>query len=642
MLQRALLAVVATMLIASIGFSENTDEKTPALTDSLGDPLPDGAIARMGTLRFKHTPAQNSTIDNAVYSPDGTKIASLAHQTGSVRLWDAANGKEILGPWASFGRNYSAVAFTPDSTQLVLALNPRFRPPNMSRDKTIQDIVTLYRIPKGGGASPSDVVKTLKGPIQLVSTIAFCEEGKTLVAAGDGIVRWWDLDSEKEKRSWEPFADEQKNKTESKVFTRKTFTVCTLAPNASAIALQVELRQEDNLGRVIRRGGPENVNQDIETIGYELPSGKKTWQSTVKSSRFPKSRFAYSADGKRLATLVGSEKVELRNSVNGKLLKNPIDLSALFKGRVGGVALSADGRTLAVASSDSEISFFDTDTSAEPRKLKVRGAHHGPEATACLRFAPSDKNIVVAVDSDLQVYDTETLREVGGGAGHRGWVDQLAFIPDGSRLFTGLSGRGPTNPEYFGPNGEVYYLINGTRRGLPLIEQATWDVSTWKRTQFTSARTPPHPHFGNTSLQQTVFAGKTGQDTFCLFDAPSGKLLARMLIPDKQPKEGVGFFSPGGNFYVHYSTANRMDAGERIYVVPSGKLVCVFETVNGNPNRAGYLSTTPGDPSNDIAFSPDEGLVAQYGRGDGLIRVYDTITGKLRRTLGKKMEIDPN
>ncbi len=54
------------------------------------------------------------------------------------------------------------------------------------------------------------------------------------------------------------------------------------------------------------------------------------------------------------------------------------------------------------------------------------------------------------------------------------------------------------------------------------------------------------------------------------------------------------------------------------------------------------LLETPGDPSVNIAFSPDERFVAQFGRGDGMIRVYDTGTGKIRHTLGKKWEPDPN
>src|ERR1700737_956109 len=66
-------------------------------TDSLGDPLPDGAIARIGTLRFKHNPAQGSTVDVALFAPDGSKIVSLSQNNDSIRLWDAGSAKEIPG-----------------------------------------------------------------------------------------------------------------------------------------------------------------------------------------------------------------------------------------------------------------------------------------------------------------------------------------------------------------------------------------------------------------------------------------------------------------------------------------------------------------------------------------------------------------
>jgi hypothetical protein len=67
-------------------------------TDSLGDPLPEGAIARIGTLRFKHNPAQGSTVDVALLAPDGSRIVSLSQNNDSIRLWDAAGGKESFRP----------------------------------------------------------------------------------------------------------------------------------------------------------------------------------------------------------------------------------------------------------------------------------------------------------------------------------------------------------------------------------------------------------------------------------------------------------------------------------------------------------------------------------------------------------------
>jgi hypothetical protein len=62
---------------------------------------------------------------------------------------------------------------------------------------------------------------------------------------------------------------------------------------------------------------------------------------------------------------------------------------------------------------------------------------------------------------------------------------------------------------------------------------------------------------------------------------------------------------------------------------------------NKNQNgRAARLSETPQDPGNNIAFSQDERLVAQFGRGDGRIHIYETATGKLRHSLGEKLEFE--
>src|SRR5262245_32230740 len=58
-------------------------------TDQHGDPLPPGAIARLGTLRFR-PPA----LFEVAWSPDGKTLASSGYRR-PIRLWDVATGKEI-------------------------------------------------------------------------------------------------------------------------------------------------------------------------------------------------------------------------------------------------------------------------------------------------------------------------------------------------------------------------------------------------------------------------------------------------------------------------------------------------------------------------------------------------------------------
>src|SRR5579864_8149651 len=57
--------------------------------DFYGDPLPDGAIARLGSVRF-HPPAGLIAM---AYAPDGKSILAIGGD--SMRYWDADTGKEL-------------------------------------------------------------------------------------------------------------------------------------------------------------------------------------------------------------------------------------------------------------------------------------------------------------------------------------------------------------------------------------------------------------------------------------------------------------------------------------------------------------------------------------------------------------------
>ena len=119
MLKRFLLASVAFLAVAP-----DIPAQSPVKprTDGLGDPLPASAVARLGTLRLKHEPALDPTVDAAIFSPDGKWICSWVAGRASIRLWDAATGKEMPGPWTASDKRFTAVAFSPDSAVLAAAI----------------------------------------------------------------------------------------------------------------------------------------------------------------------------------------------------------------------------------------------------------------------------------------------------------------------------------------------------------------------------------------------------------------------------------------------------------------------------------------------------------------------------------------
>src|SRR5260221_12266317 len=86
-----ILSVFVGWLIAAGVFSAQADAQPPlsrTQTDSAGDPLPAGAIARLGVTRFRH----GGWNAGMTISPDSTTVVSTS-ETGNVRFWDIATGK---------------------------------------------------------------------------------------------------------------------------------------------------------------------------------------------------------------------------------------------------------------------------------------------------------------------------------------------------------------------------------------------------------------------------------------------------------------------------------------------------------------------------------------------------------------------
>src|SRR6516164_8644363 len=90
MFHRHIAAVAVAAAALAWPAALNGGEPARPRLDAYGDPLPDGALARVGTLRLRHA---GSAI-NVAFAPDGKSLASSGND-GLIRLWGVATGKEI-------------------------------------------------------------------------------------------------------------------------------------------------------------------------------------------------------------------------------------------------------------------------------------------------------------------------------------------------------------------------------------------------------------------------------------------------------------------------------------------------------------------------------------------------------------------
>ncbi len=95
-----LLAIVVGQVFPVAAEEKSAPEKLPLPTeitgtlshvDALGDPLPAGAVMRLGSTRWRH----GDQIQSVCYSQDGKRDASASLGDGSVRIWDAETGRML-------------------------------------------------------------------------------------------------------------------------------------------------------------------------------------------------------------------------------------------------------------------------------------------------------------------------------------------------------------------------------------------------------------------------------------------------------------------------------------------------------------------------------------------------------------------
>jgi RNA polymerase sigma factor (sigma-70 family) len=402
-----------------LDFAAVQDKGPPA--DALGDPLPPGAQARLGTVRqwnpegvralavsadgklmasavlpgrirvwnaadgkllrelgqeraktkAKIQEYQAHIIEQMEFSPDGKWLATVEN-VQVVRVWEIATGKELYTVTGPPGEGIRSFAFTPRGDKLVLGAG---------RDLVLWDLA----------ADKADSV--LKGHTGSALALAFSADGKYLVSGGfDQTVRRWEWQAAKP-------VGEVLGKHENYV------TAVAISADGSRVASsgydpRVRVWDAANAKEIFQlQPWKEKLGVTVAMKVFLSPDGKELWAGghspigrwkvdTGERLPTPAGWFglpALTADGKWLA--VGVDRVRLWDVAAGKVVTDFAGHDLL----PAAGALSPDGSLAVTASKERAMHLWDARTGKLLRTLT--GPEGGP---VWLLFAADGRTLFAA------------------------------------------------------------------------------------------------------------------------------------------------------------------------------------------------------------------------------------------------------
>jgi RNA polymerase sigma factor (sigma-70 family) len=605
-----------------------------ARTDALGDPLPDAALLRFGTRRFRHP---NNAHELAL-SPNGKLVATAGNH--AIIVWETATGREL---WrvteADLGSTMAGTAY--GCRSLAFAPDGRLIAPGPPGAISILDPVarkTTRLAPDRPGPAARGVVKSIDvspdgtalalggesgvtvcafngkvlfqvannptGPVAAgddrlgfgghFGYAVFAPKGKTLaVVTSDSpeVVRLLDAGTGEERRRIELSA-----KLVRLAFAPDGATLFATERDQAVRAYAVETGKRLWSQQMKLTNPYENytsavaVRPDGKTVSvgatdteiYLLDAGTGAEVGRLKGHSWYPSGLAFAADGATLYSTGWDGPVRRWDVAGRKQLPLPVGVRGSSV-----VAASPDGKTLAYEDDGDTIHLVDAATGAERPSLRLDGASYNQ-----LLFSPDGRRLAGGGTSGDNVH--VAVWDPAAGTIVRRWdwpkgrdphstIECLTFTPDGSRLAAATFRQSSARVWDVGSGKEVAHLAHNSIYGLSFspdggtLATAGWD----KRIRLWSSDTAKVVR----ELEVTDGApGNTQMYAVCY--APAGGLLA---------------------------TAH-MDATVR-----------VWDASDLSPRAT--IRTDRGFIFGALAFSPD-GLWIATGLMNGKVQVWDARTGE--------------
>jgi WD40 repeat protein len=606
-----LLATSLTLTLSALARAE-----PPVRTDLYGDPLPPGAIVRMGTHRFR---VSSSGFD---LSPDG-KVLALEAGDGNINLCDPATGSVRHRLRGSKERYFDIIGFSPDSKLLAMRADSSI---------SVWEVATGKRLWSTPGIPHG------------FPECAFTADGQQIVTWGqDHTVRLREAATGKCLRTHSQPGNPKWNQVAvapgGRFLAAMTdeYTVC-LWDLVSGKELRKLPRQKERVAWLAWSADAQklaSVNADRRSL-HLWNVGAGTVRSIAAPEEIYPPSLTFSGEGKFLAVCGESERhLHVWSAATGQTLltidgeprRNRGGL--MYLGGITAHAFAPDGKTLAVANAE-EVSLWDLATRKQVRRLTARVQS---ESRNGLKFSADGKVLAVQDGVAVRFWDPASGRALPGPAGHTDEVRCLAFSADGSRLASaGLDGSvrlwetatGKQLRQFAGHDGWVFELALSrdaktlaSYANLGDLQVRVWDTATGRQ-MFQFELVPEPAGKGNLGAAlafsadgSTLAAAAVGTSTMRLCGVATGK--ERKV---DWPIETHPFaFSVAGKSLA-FRPIELPEAEE-----PSIKLV---DFISGE----GWLTLpVQCQPSMEIHLSPDNRMLAIYSEND--IALWEVATGRL-------------